>query len=296
MAILNNRHKRLVFKALDHFGLRLYVAGEGRPIDLTELEWEHPLEALYHANDHRSVLIKVPIESLRTMGPHAFVPVVGGNSPFVQATVDYINGTCTTYEGSALEYFYATCQPKNAAELLRLSEPDLPAWMPEMPPEAAILPWQTETPESLATSLLNGAILEAKQHKAKFDNLAGMSHWGPVSKGKGKLEFKRLANLVLSINERGLIHNRYDADNLKGLILANGENYSFYLTNGQHRVAVASALGFKSVVVQIPLGPAIDRKQLKYCPAVRNGYYNNNSALALFDRITTNTDSPTQPC
>lgn len=284
MVWLNNRHKSYLFKFLDKFGLRLYVAGEGRPIDLTELDWEHPLEALYQARAHRSVLMKVPIESLRTMGAHGFIPVTGGNSPFVQVAVEYINNVCASYEDSPLKKFYSSFQPNCPSELLNIKKSNLD-WMESLPATATVLPWQIETPEVFHKQTIIHHNKANRQHKTKLQSSDGFFLFGPVSTEKGQLEYKRIINLIPSIKRQGLLYTKYDADNITADILIDGDNFAFHITSGQHRVSVAAALEESTIVIQVRSGNIIRKSEVSYWPLVRQGFYSKELALKVFDKI-----------
>jgi len=112
----------------------------------------------------------------------------------------------------------------------------------------------------------------------------GVQHWGPVSKQKLDTEVRKLADLLISIEQRGYVVEGRNMDSfIRGYIMRNREDWACVITQGQHRVAVLSALGYDKVPVYITR--VVDYIDLPYFPKITAGVYSLDEASELFGRM-----------
>lgn len=276
--------KRWMHDWLGRLGVRISDIRDDWPVDRSHFEWEHPLEALHAANG-RDVLLRVPLSTVRFQSLHGFIAQRGSRSPFVKTIADYLDGRHTTYAGSALETFYATCQPTTAAEFMQLP-PGAHEWLRNQPAIAAITPWFDKTPEQQRGAVIYWEKQDSREHGDQLGIEDGFKHFGPVGAQKGELEFTRLIRVADSIARHGFRIDPKGEDNIWVAMLLDGDNYRFFQEGGgNHRIAALAALRHKEVVVQIRARYIIRRGEAKWWPMVRKGWLTELEALTVFDRI-----------
>lgn len=116
LKVVLSRVKLFIKSLLNSLG---YDVCRYTPLDCVYKEYEHVLDVVYD-NFNRDKLITVPLKDCRFMHFHGFAARYDSKSPFIQTIKDYLDGTCITYEGSALERFYETYQLKNVREAFYL--------------------------------------------------------------------------------------------------------------------------------------------------------------------------------
>lgn len=245
-------------------------------------EYDHILDVVYD-NYGREKLITVPLKDCRFMHFHSYIAKPDSNSPFIQTTKDYLNGVVYTYEGSALEKFYSTFQPKNVQEALGLGELANKTFA-GMHPSSTILPWSSLTPEERFRGVNLIEITENLDSRKFMDASFGHKHLGPVHLEKGKLEFTRLTNITEIIKKDGFKWFKKAGKNINVTLLISNNKVCYSLVHGNHRVAALSALGFKKVVICLS-GMIVRREDASSWPAVRKGYYTEEEALLVFDKV-----------
>ncbi len=189
-----------------------------------------------------------------------------------------------SFDGSKLERFYRTFQPRTPAQALDINECDAPGFI-GMPPTAFLMPWQPQTPQVIAERRREIMAQESREHGVQIDADAGYNHFGPVTSAKGRLEFARLTRIHQSMSRHGFVrHDQRDGD-IGGCLLTQSDgNWCVQVIGGQHRCAVASALQLKTVPVRFRVAP-IKREDVSYWPQVAGGRFTRDGALAVFDRV-----------
>ena len=182
---------------------------------------------------------------------------------------------------SYLSNYYNKVQPKNALEWMRLSKEEAPLLEDILPWEAP-MPWSAINIEEMRSAWSKWTIIDNFQgNNKKIDITNGHADYGPVSLSKLKIESNRLSKLYRSIKNRGYIRsNAYDGD-IGAIVLVNkaGE-LRWIATPGQHRLAVLTALNYKTITVRIKR--IIYEQDYKIWPNVLNGIYTEKGALKLF--------------
>lgn len=259
------------------------LENNARPLDWSEVAWSHPLEAAFAA-DRGDVLLTVPFERTRFRTLHGFRPHWNSREPYIKTLRDYIEGRCVAYPGSALESFYAEYQPDSAACYMRLEKPTN-TQLETLHPTGGVYPWLNRTPDKQSERYIRMTEAENKQHGRSSLAADGYKNFGPTSRIKGELEFKRLVQVMHSIRQNGFSVNRQGNDNIQATLLVYGDDYRFVVRAGHHRIAALAALGAHEATVQLVTVPIARRSEAKYWPLVQKGWFNEREALAVFDRI-----------
>jgi hypothetical protein len=279
--------KEQIQKSLRHLGIEVRQARWSFPIDFTEKD-AHPLSAFYKANG-RSFFARVKLEQCRHLGPMAAECELVSQSPYVRTLVEYANGSCTTYAGSWLETVHRRFQPQSAAEFMGVEQASC-SELNATPPRGALQPWERFSPGEKADKLQAIVLRENRENSTRLGLEAGDMRFGPTSREKGELEFRRLVNVYHSIKNTGYQKNQDGTNNIDAImLLSNGDNQPrFSCVNGHHRLAALAALGYRYVDIQMrtnPCGGIIRRADADYWPTVRAGYLSREEALAMFDRL-----------
>lgn len=228
----------------------------------------------------------IDVEMGRCLGLHslAFSYRRGGGHPFVVTLLDYACGQGQTYEGSALEQYYACSQPRNAADALGLEGDAVDERLRGGGPLASSLPWDVLAPQAHEEFWTGIATRDYVENGFSLDASHGWKAWGPASAAAGKAEFTRLVQSYLAIKKHGYVrHSAYDGD-IEGRILTSGGDYRILIERGQHRIAALAALGFDKLPVR--LAPAsVRREEAAFWPQVVSGVYTTEQALFVFDRM-----------
>lgn len=272
---------------VDRLGVQIVPA---RPLDLSG-QLLHPSEAYYRANG-RPVVFDVPLARMRGLGASAFPCSQDSAHPYVRSLIEYRDGAVTGYEGSALERFYSEFQPTTVADYLGFKpcERDRSA---SLPSHAAILPWESTTPQAREASVRHAVSQEqAKRRRAGHELSVGDWHlFGPMSPDAGRYAWDRLVDSFHSIDQQGYVRsNRVDGD-IRGQVLLDErdpESWCFWVWGGgQHRSAALGALGHESAPVRFLRNrvPLILRTHARYWPQVVDGSITVESALCVFDRM-----------
>jgi hypothetical protein len=202
--------------------------------------------------------------------------------PFVATVID---GSLGRYAGSPLEEYYRRFQPVTAAEAIGLS-PERAPGLADRPNAAYVMPWSDSDPLERLKKVQKWAIKEARQYGVNLDHHHGYSAFGPVSLEKGELEIMRLRNLCQSMLRSGYLRDDSANGDVGGRLLVgqDDEIWCINIDGGQHRVAVAAALGMTRIPMRISLVP-IKSEEVESWQQVRNGVFTTDGALELFDRI-----------
>lgn len=279
--------KNLIKKALSAAGLEVKRSRSAGPVDFSE-ECIEPLSAYYRSGAN-SFFIRVPLEYCRHMEIMSFRCDVESGSPYVQTILDYMSGRCVSYSGSYLERFYAKFQPKSAAERMGIENPSFEE-LAIIPPCGAILPWSRSSPWEESRKWRSVVARENRDNGFTKGYEAGDKTFGPTTREKGELEFRRLIGAYESIAERGYVKNSVGSSNIHAVMLLHGvsQEVRFYCAAGHHRLAAMTALGHRYVDMYIRktiCGRVFRREEVGFWPSVQSGYLSHEEALLVFDRM-----------
>lgn len=238
---------------------------------------DDPLEVLHRRNSHDLVALDCPLSdcvafngmSLSKQGWH----------PLVRAASEYVESGNREYEGSCLEQYYATWQPRNGREALLCAVG--PAILERYPSYVKHAPWLHRTVDEQAAYMARVIEIENLAFgDGSLGSSAGYGLHGPISKEKGQLEYDRLVNLVDSIRKKGYSRS---AGDVTVHVLQRADRFRYVILHGHHRAAVLAALGHDS----IPAIPEVlvDSRYADHWPAVYRQEWSKEEALAYFSHL-----------
>ncbi len=247
--------------------------------------------ASFYESPSVATVVDVPLQRCRGLWFAAFPCGLGSDHPFIRTMVAFESGASTTYGGSPLEAYYDHWRPTSAAQALGLPETTGP--LGHAPALAATAPWwPIHDVEAFAIDLEAGIEAENAENGAALPASAGSLLHGPVSPGKGALEFARCVKSFQSIRSLGFQRSSDtpDGDARGQVLVRDGGDYAVLVLNGQHRVAGAAAAGLTSVPVRFYDGTLsgsriVHRADVEMWPAVRHGRLSAPQALHVFDRL-----------
>lgn len=281
-----NHETSIKFRSfLSRQGISLRFSANTRPVDFTGQEEIDPIAAIYRAAG-KPVLLRIPLNDCIFFSHLAFACTQDSQSPQIQTLIEYGRGNCLSWRQSSLVHFYNDFQPKNAAEMMGLESPSSKKLL-ELPPSAALLPWEYKSPERLIKESKENSLSESRQYG--FPGGEGSSQfYGPNPDIKVELEFCRLVSVFNSLKSNGLVVDYEGFGNIQAVILSDGHSYKAFILSGHHRVAALSALGEESVILQIKqtgLSGYIDVRHSKFWPLVQSEFISKQEAGFLFERL-----------
>lgn len=257
---------------LHQAGLELRARGEPDEAAPT-LRLADPCDAIYQ---HGDVAFELPLE--RAMYPYLFSYGPQGWHPFVAVLEQYRENRGLSYRDSILCRYYERFHPNNIFDVF-FDEAPLPARERSplaalaIPPHNPIFPWDPEPSHIFG--------------EGGLDASHGNQGFGPVTEAKGTLEFRRLTEILTSIEARGYQPgNGHDGD-IRGYFLRAENDYRFIVRQGLHRAAALAALGYPSLRVRfyLPYPRAIFEHDLANWPQVKKGAIDPGTARAIFRRF-----------
>ncbi len=181
---------------------------------------------------------------------------------------------------SSIEY-YAKVQPVSALEVLDLEPADAPGLVGAAPTDY-VMPWAHVTPEEIRISRQRVAVFEGLQNGFSVDPSDGMTTFGPVKPAKLSMEALRIKRLAQSVKTKGFL-GLGGREPLQVCALRRDRECRWLVQHGQHRFAMAAALGIEKVPAQVT--QVIRREDAAFWPNVVNGSYTAAGAEKLFDRF-----------
>lgn len=206
-----------------------------------------------------------------------------GWHPFIETLKEYEVNPDLKYQDSTLAKLYQNYRPNNVQEVLldHLKNPLKPFC--DWPPTNEFIRsvWTLGKPG--VRSFMN---IQGKQLPS-----AGWIFYGPHDEVYGESEYRRLISVYESIKNNGYKAGLTDMDAVNGYFLKCGNDYRFVLLQGNHRISVLKALGYKDVDVVIRKGhPAIvDQAKLYRWTKKGGGIYPSSVVENLFDTLFNST-------
>lgn len=250
-----------------------------------------PIEALYIAYNS-SPVIYIPLEKCRAFQFVGF-DFSSVKHPFVQTLVARQEGHCAEYAGSALQAYHRAFQPPNASVVLGLAPDSGSERLKALTALEAVLPWWPDTghlkPENRSRAVRATARAEMRAANLPQGIEPSMYWFGPFSERQGEAEVQRLFQVFDKIHEAGFKRNN-DADgDIRGAVMLRPDGaFRVLINGGEHRAAVAAALGLKDIPIRLHSGVSrnlISRVDVAHWPQVRSGLFTQSQALEIFDRI-----------
>lgn len=273
--------KEMIQEALGRRGYRLERITSDT-IDVRSLG-NHPACLRYHG---RPVLVAAPralgrgkvFLSLSADGPHPFVrAVTAGRKAAARGDALSVKAITTHLQG-----FYDTVQPRTLGERFALAPDDCAAELASAPPNVELLPWHSW---SLSTRMAERVEKARGGRWPGWRNqpVAGWSSGGPASVERIHRETERLHRLGRSILASGYRRDDGPDGDVVAVALLREGDWRWQVRSGQHRAAVAAAVGIDPLPVRIVA--LIDRRDVSVWPQVASGVYTVEGALRMFDRV-----------
>lgn len=187
-----------------------------------------------------------------------------------------------------LSRYYDTVQPTSLFDCFGVPNHLMPVSLATpQTTHNALLPWSSPevTDKSITPILQDNQVVYAPitDH--------GNQHLGPVSPEKLRLEVHKLQVLMRSMAKNGLQrHDGDDGDIVADVLWGADGSWRWLVRQGQHRAAVAAALGFEGVPVRV--ASIIRRDDVDAWPNVLAGLFPRALALDIFDRFFAATAPP----
>lgn len=181
-----------------------------------------------------------------------------------------------------LEVYYSLVCPANAAAWLGLDGPNAPFALTTTPPWGAVPPWRARSIDSYQKAHEDAALKENE----KAGRIAGIEEgWflcGPANEDKIKIEAERILFVLLRMLEYGYQRSDdSDGDVRSTALVDEAGNWRWIITSGNHRAAVAAALGLPRIPIRVNL--VISRSDVRYWRHVADGLVTVEQALEVFD-------------
>lgn len=205
------------------------------------------------------------------------------SNPFVAT----LRQASLTYNDSPLYHFYQSFCPASVADLLGISASPIS----NQPAMSAVMPWWNKDPQQrlqqVAEQRPSGWLgKEAIKLGISSADDFGWQYFGPVSEKLGLLEFERQRQVYDSIAKRG--YKPRSHLQVHGEFLVDGNDWVWVNLGGKHRVNALLAQGNDTVIAAAKgkYGSIfVRRSEVASWPNVVNGWYTEEEALQVFDRI-----------
>lgn len=274
--------KKAIKLIFDKLGYAVVDATQNAPEDLRG-KIKDPRLAKYAA---RSPLFLIDAEVHKCTAFFRFSCGRDGNNPFIQTVKDYLKNGNIRYSGSKLEHYYND-SPANVAEMYSL-EGELHEDLLTFPPGCVVFPWENCGMAARKEFREVQVKRETNRRGNKLSFQDGYGFVGPTNKERGELEVSTLVELTKSIQKNNYNRGNGHNEDIKASVLINGNDYQYFIKDGNHRITVLSALGHETAPVRVlptSIPAFIYRGEAKFWPNVRNGIYTESQALKIFDTI-----------
>lgn len=290
MRFLSGKLKEWVQSIAARFGyrLRLDPLGDIHPIDVRRSS-NDPRALCYHSIAS-PVLIDAPLS--RGFGLNWFHLAPSSTHPFIRAVRrGRESRSLDRVLYSTLSDYYRTVRPENASELLDIPQ-GIVDELDKSPPWARVFPWDSTSTVQRTRVIEEAARADTEQFGPALDISHGWKSVGPISDRLLQTEVFRLKQLLTS-----MLNNGYQRDDEPGgdvratVLMKSREDWTWHVDwGGQHRAAVAAALGLNTIPVRV-------WRVVRLCdsdvwPNVNNGMFPRETAVALFRLVTSKEDYP----
>jgi hypothetical protein len=226
----------------------------------------------------RKLQLNIPLDAVRSFWSLQLSLGLSEN-PFCQ----YLHWRIEKQETpNPLAKFYELCRPETAADFLGLNTLH-PPQIARLPPLAVNVPWRGDISAKVAEDRLEVIARENEKVDAKRQDAWGWQICGPVSASKLQLEQQRLDRIHESFSLKGYRDELSTSAPLAVDVLVSHSGVSYFISDGQHRLAVMAVLGYKSAKFQVRA--VISPKRVHRWPAVESGALTESEAIDIFRAI-----------
>lgn len=229
-------------------------------------------------------IFDIPVEDARAFHSLA-LPLRPQEHPFVRAIDRALRDENPEEPRQSLQSvladYYGTVRPSSASEAVGLGDKDAPG-LRGIPPPGYLLPWWDKTIEETIQGRSRAMRLVGLENGVTTSVEEGLTAFGPVKEGKLALEVDRLHKLLQLVKSSGFVPFRQESPMKVSALRRNGA-YKWLIEQGQHRFAMAAALGVRTVPAMV--SNVVRREDAPHWPQVVSGVFTEAGALSVFDRI-----------
>ena len=275
-------YRELIRRTLNQFGYDIYRVGKSAVQDLAHPAMD-PLTFEYIPQRRGFAVFNVRMMDVR--GFFGLALITRQMHPFFWAMSRALDEEDEEVRRQIVETtladYYGAVQPSSALDVVDLEEADAPGLV-GVPSFSFIMPWSPRDVAELTEGRARSVRFEGIQY-GRISNIGdGLTAFGPVTPAKLALEVHRICILLSSVRRRGFSPAFFEGP-LKVTGLRRGDNYRWSTESGQHRFAMAGAVGLNTVPARV-LG-IVRREDARYWPQVVNGTFTVAGAEKVFDRI-----------
>jgi hypothetical protein len=275
-------HRELIRRTLNRFGYDLYRVGSSASLDTADPGMD-PLTFEYLPHRRGFVVFDVRMRDVR--GFFGLALLTREMHPFYWAMSRAVDEDSEKVRReiveSALAEYYGAVQPSSALEVVDLAEREAPG-LSGVPAYGFILPWSHQSVAEVIEGRIRSVRFEGLQNRKISDIRDGLTAFGPVGPAKLALEVQRICGLLSSVRQRGFSPRLFESP-LNVIGLRRGDSYRGSTESGQHRFAMAAAVGLEVVPARVIR--IVRREDAAYWPQVVNGTFTVAGAERVFDRL-----------
>jgi hypothetical protein len=219
-----------------------------------------------------------------------FLPVLSPEqcNPMVEAARSLVSGTAASrrHAREILNNFYSCVTPQTLAEWTGVDLENKALALAH--PRDVPMPWIDRSLEENASLARQVARRELERGRVADPDVEARTFWnviGPLSAVQIEFELARLESLTHSMRRSGFRQPRGVKDIVVVRRFVDESDRTWWsVAAGNHRVAVAAALGFTSLPFQVL--QTIRRGDAGSLPGVKRGYFSEDEAKAFFDLVS----------
>lgn len=238
-----------------------------------------PIEAIYEWLSGREVYFMAPIQYCVAANGFGFGP--DSWHPFVATAKNLLSAPQTSYETSVLEHYYDMYQPKCSASAMFASSPPR-SGVPSVAPYVLHPPWDVKPLLERKSHVEFWAKAFQKESGLDPAKTHGIHFHGPVSSERGSIEIDRLRRVVRSFKDRG-----WDPEISVAtcVVILRGEEIRFLVKAGNHRTAVAGALGLSRIPLSFERPAIVRQDEAEHFTRVVDGTWSPEAARKYIDHL-----------
>jgi hypothetical protein len=248
--------------------------------------FEDPLEALHCKRGGKPAAFKCPIDLC--IFKYGFRFGSQGWHHYSATLEEYVSGEAHRYEESILKQYYEQWQPTNAVEALIANLGPVSDELQSQPAFAFLLPWTSGAIDERIAS--KRAIEEAEDRAAArkygiegaMKVVRGFNNHGPVHPLKGEIEYRRLIEIYMSLQESG--YDRLFGD-IGVIVIRRDDEMRYLVRYGNHRLAAMNALGEVNIPATFGQLDMLDSADAYHWPQVRRGVWSRENAVRYIDHL-----------
>lgn len=276
-------YRVLIRQALNHFGYDVRRVPRASKLKIAGPEAD-PVTFEYDPLCRGHVVFEIFVSATRGFQGLA-LPFDCDIHPFKQAIAralgeDSAEDRRLSVQATLSTYYEHVC-PTAAIDTVDLAETDAPG-LRGVPAFSHLLPWSAQDVSEITRGRAKSIRLEGIQNGVLSSIEQGVTSFGPVDEAKLTLEVERLCGLIDSVRSRGFLPHQSESPMKVAALRRDGVN-RWMIESGQHRFAMAAALGVAAVPAMVLR--VIRREDAPYWPQVVNGTFTRKGAEKVFDRM-----------